>query len=314
MNDQLQGATQSLMREMGLNEGAIERRKKIVGLEPADLERIASIKDVVESHVEEFAGEFFKHLTALEEARPLLTNRASLERARELKKKHLLAMVAGDYGAKYVEERIDMGCLYATAGLDTRVFLAAFHQVLKSVGAAVIKRFERAPLDGFESFMSLKKVAFFDIALIIDVLIFERERLIRRQEEAIRELSTPVLQVRQGLLMIPVIGLIDSYRASLITEGMLRAIRKTRARVVVMDVTGVATIDSRVANHILQTVTAARLMGAQIIVTGLSSDVAQSLAALGIELSKLITVADLQGGLERAERLLGYRVTLARAG
>jgi rsbT co-antagonist protein RsbR len=78
-----------------------------------------------------------------------------------------------------------------------------------------------------------------------------------------------------------------------------------------MDVTGVATIDSKVANHILQTVTAAGLMGAKIIVTGLSSDVAQSLAALGIELSKITTVGDLQGGLEEAEQILGYRVVQA---
>jgi rsbT co-antagonist protein RsbR len=75
-----------------------------------------------------------------------------------------------------------------------------------------------------------------------------------------------------------------------------------------MDVTGVATIDSKVANHLLQTVAAARLMGSAVIVTGLSSDVAQSLVALGIELTKLNTVGDLQGGLEEAEQLLGLRV------
>jgi rsbT co-antagonist protein RsbR len=77
---------------------------------------------------------------------------------------------------------------------------------------------------------------------------------------------------------------------------------------VVMDITGVATIDSRVANHILQTVTAARLMGAKVIVTGISAPVAQSLVALGIELNGLDTVGDLQGGIELAERNLGYRV------
>ena len=75
-----------------------------------------------------------------------------------------------------------------------------------------------------------------------------------------------------------------------------------------MDITGVATIDSKVSNHLLQTVTAARLMGAHVIVTGLSAEVAQSLVALGIELSKLNTVGDLQGGLEEAERILGYSV------
>ena len=75
-----------------------------------------------------------------------------------------------------------------------------------------------------------------------------------------------------------------------------------------MDVTGVLTIDSKVANHLLQTVAAARLMGAMVIVTGLSPDVAQSLVGLGIDLTRFNTIGDLQGGIEEAERLLGYRV------
>ena len=149
-----------------------------------------------------------------------------------------------------------------------------------------MKQFERSPIEGFETFMSLKKVAFFDIGLIVDALIFERERIIRQQQEAIRELSTPVLQIRERLLLLPIIGVIDTHRARLITESLLQSIRDNRAKVVVMDVTGVATIDSKVANHLLQTVTAARLMGAMVIVTGLSADVAQSLVALGIELDQ----------------------------
>ncbi|TAN40135.1 MAG: STAS domain-containing protein [Nitrospirae bacterium] len=176
-----------------------------------------------------------------------------------------------------------------------------------------MKQPERASLERFESFMSLKKVAFFDIALIVDVLVFERERVIRQQQEAIRELSTPVLQVRNRMLLLPIIGIIDTLRARLITESLLSSVRQNRAKVVVMDVTGVATIDSKVANHILQTVTAARLMGAEVIVTGLSADVAQSLAAIGIDLSKLNTVGDLQGGMEEAEQILGYRVLQASA-
>src|SRR5213076_1252577 len=116
------------------------------------------------------------------------------------------------------------------------------------------------------------------------------------------------LQIRDRLLLLPIVGVIDSQRARLITDGVLRAIRDSRARVVVVDVTGVATIDSRVANHLLQTVAAARLMGATVIVTGLSAEVAQSMVALGIELPRLNTVGDLQGGLEEADRILGFRV------
>src|SRR5438552_18168352 len=158
-------------------------------------------------------------------------------------------------------------------GIEPRDCMSAFHQLLRAIGAATIKQFESTPVEGFETFMSLKKVAFFDIGIIVDVLIFERERIIRQQQEAIRELSTPVLQIRDRLLLLPIIGVIDTHRARLVTETLLRSIRDNRAKVVVMDVTGVATIDSKVANHLLQTVSAARLMGALVIVTGLSADV-----------------------------------------
>ena len=137
----------------------------------------------------------------------------------------------------------------------------------------------------------------------------ERERIIRQQQEAIRELSTPVLQVRERLLILPIIGVIDSQRARQVTEQLLRGIRANRAKVVVIDITGVPTIDSTVANHLVQTVEASRLMGASVIITGLSSEIAQTLVTIGVDLSKMNAVGDLQGGIEEAERLLGYEVT-----
>ena len=136
----------------------------------------------------------------------------------------------------------------------------------------------------------------------------ERERVIRQQQEAIRELSTPVLQVRDRLLILPIIGVIDPQRARQLTEQLLRAIRTNRAKVVVIDITGVAAMDSNVANHLVQTVEASRLLGATVIVTGLSPEIAQTLVTIGVDLSEMTTVGDLQGGLEQAERLLGYKV------
>src|ERR1700712_1559268 len=140
----------------------------------------------------------------------------------------------------------------------------------------------------------------------------ERERIIRQQQEAIRELSTPVLQVREQLLILPIIGVLDSPRARQLTEQLLRAIRANRAKVVVIDITGVPTIDSTVANHLVQTVEASRLMGASVIITGLSAEIAQTLVTIGVDLSKMNAVGDLQGGIEEAELLLGYKVIIAK--
>src|SRR5919109_5331425 len=149
------------------------------------------------------------------------------------------------------------------------------------------------------------------IAVTVGVsFVQERERIIREQQAAIRELSTPVLQVRERLLILPIIGGLDSQRARQLTEQLLGAIQHNRAKVVVIDITGVATIDLTVANHRVQTVEAARLMGASAIITGLSSKIAKTLVDLGVDLTMMKTVGDLQGGLEEAERLLGVRPSL----
>ncbi|MGI8901758.1 MAG: STAS domain-containing protein [Nocardioides sp.] len=137
----------------------------------------------------------------------------------------------------------------------------------------------------------------------------ERERVIRQQQDSILELSTPVLQVREQLLILPIIGVLDNQRARQITEQLLRGIRSHRAKVVVIDITGVPDVDESVANSLVQTVDASRLMGAEVIITGLSSDIAQTLVTIGVDLSKMRTVGDLQGGIEEAERQLGFRVT-----
>jgi rsbT co-antagonist protein RsbR len=134
----------------------------------------------------------------------------------------------------------------------------------------------------------------------------ERERVIRDQQEAIRELSTPVLQVRERLLILPIIGMLDAPRARQLTEQLLKAIRAHRAKVVVIDITGVPDVDEGVANSLVQTVDASKLMGAAVIITGLSSEIAETLVTIGVDLSKMDTVGDLQEGIEEAERLLGY--------
>lgn len=145
------------------------------------------------------------------------------------------------------------------------------------------------------------------IAVTVGVsFVEERDRVIHDQQESIRELSTPVLQLRERLLILPMIGVLDSSRARQLTEQLLGAIRDNRATVVVIDITGVATIDRTVANHLVQTVEASRLMGARTILTGLSPEIAQTVVDLGVDLSMMRTVGDLQGGIEEAERLAGY--------
>jgi anti-anti-sigma regulatory factor len=130
------------------------------------------------------------------------------------------------------------------------------------------------------------------------------EQAVRSQQEAIRELSTPVLPIRDRMLIVPVIGSVDTTRARQLTEQVLRGIRAHRAKVVVIDVTGVATLDTVAANHLMLTAAAARLLGAHVILTGISSSIAQTLVTLGVDLTELTTMGDLQSGIEEGHKLL----------
>ncbi len=151
------------------------------------------------------------------------------------------------------------------------------------------------------------------IAVTVGVsFVHERERVIRQQQLAIRELSTPVLKVRDQLLILPIIGALDAGRARQLTEQLLNGIRENRAKVVVVDITGVPAIDMPVANHLVQAIRASALMGARVIITGLSSGIAQTLVDLRVDLSMMQSVGDLQGGIEEAERQLSYAVTRTR--
>jgi len=195
-------------------------------------------------------------------------------------------------------------------GVETREVLGIVLQLRDVLARSLFKKYQ-------DDFQELNRVldayepAANRIANTVGVSFVEqRERIIRQQQDAIRELSTPVLQVRERLLILPIIGVIDSQRARQLTEQLLRGIRTNRAKVVVVDITGVPVIDSAVANHLVQTVESSRLMGASVIITGLSSEIAQTLVTIGVDLSKMNAVGDLQGGIEEAERFLGYKVTL----
>ena len=147
--------------------------------------------------------------------------------------------------------------------------------------------------------------------------ITERKRAeeeVQRQQATIRELSTPVLPLVPELLIVPLIGSVDSQRARQLTEQLLKSIRANRARVVVIDVTGVATMDTVVANHLVQAAKGARLLGARVVLTGISRDIAHTLVTLGVDLSELRTVGDLQSGIEEGLRLLGYQLNRGGAG
>ena len=134
------------------------------------------------------------------------------------------------------------------------------------------------------------------------------EARLAQQTQEILELSTPVMQVWEGVVVAPVIGTLDSQRTQRFMEQLLNAIVDSNAPVALVDITGVPTIDTQTAHHLIETISAARLLGAQVILTGVRPAIAQTLVHLGIELSGIETRASLSAGLSLALQSLGLDV------
>jgi anti-anti-sigma factor len=145
------------------------------------------------------------------------------------------------------------------------------------------------------------------IAAFAQAFVSANEQVISSQQQAIRQLSTPVLQLSSGLLILPIVGALDRDRLDQMRALLLQAVRERRARAVVLDVTGVPEIDSLAANQLIGSVTSARMMGAEVIISGLSAEIAQTLVTVGIDLSEVVSAGDLQAGIELAERTLPDR-------
>ncbi|HEU4731960.1 MAG TPA: STAS domain-containing protein [Kofleriaceae bacterium] len=138
-----------------------------------------------------------------------------------------------------------------------------------------------------------------------------REEVIRRQGEEMLELSTPVIQLWDGILAMPLIGTLDSSRTQIVMEALLQQIVATRSPIAILDITGVPTVDTLTAQHLLKTVAATRLMGAECIISGIRPQIAQTIVHLGVSLGDIVTKASLADAFQVALKKLGHSITVA---
>ena len=270
---------------------------------------------VYEAHQEELATAILEALPAASSFRALMKSmpEAELEHRRAVSQDQLRnALIAGEW-APYLSTLRSDGANYARTGIGFSEWYHLLTTYRRRLVPLLIAAYGAAPDLLRSAIVAMDEHTDIAMATVGEGYLDAKQDIILQHQVAIRELSTPVLQVRDQLLILPIIGVIDSHRAQQLTEALLRAIRAHRARVVVIDITGVPTVDSMVANHLLQTAEAARLMGASSIITGLSADIAQTLVRLGVDASKLVTAGDLQSGLEEADRILRSQAQTAGA-
>jgi len=279
-----------------------------VAIAPTNRDAMRDVWDVYDRHYEEISADVEQALADDPEFAPLIAAMPREERERQdARNRQMLAaaMRDGEWDA-YMKDLSQQGATYARMGLS----FGSWFRAISAIRPVIATRLRAAYQDDLPRLYAVMDAfqAWLDAAMSVigAQYLSTKEETIVEQQAAIRELSTPVLTLMDGLLLLPVVGVIDSHRARQMTDQLLHGIHRHRAKVVVIDVTGVAAVDSMVANHLLQAVDAAALLGATAIVTGVSAAVAQTVVKIGVDLSRLRTVSDLQGGLEEARTVLGY--------
>jgi rsbT co-antagonist protein RsbR len=142
----------------------------------------------------------------------------------------------------------------------------------------------------------------------VQVAMVERERQAIEMQAMIHELSTPIVPVYAGILIVPLVGTIDARRSDKITDRLLDNISRQHATVVIMDITGVPLVDTNVAQHLLQTAQAANLLGAKVLLVGINPEIAQTMVQLGVNMGKLVTLSNLEEGLAYALKQRGLGI------
>ena len=225
----------------------------------------------------------------------------------------------------------DLGRLDDAPWARTRAVLTDLSQSRAAQGASAgdtsqfVMAFKRPLFVGLQKVLANDPKAAFDAAWVGSRMVDRlaqftattyqrmREDVINRQQQELLELSTPVVKLWDGVLAVPMIGTLDSSRTQLVMETLLTRIVETGSELAIIDITGVPTVDTLVAQHLLKTVTAIRLMGADCIISGIRPQIAQTIVHLGIDLQGITTKASLADALRVAMTKAGYSVTRAKA-
>lgn len=305
----LNASPDSLSR-LGLDATELESRRRYFGITDADLERLGALRPVAARHIDKVVEDFYAPLLAHPGTLRFLDDPARVARLKRAQATYFLALFDGRCDLDYVADRLRVGFAHERIGLPPKWYLGAYNRYL-----ALLRGVFRAELgldDAERAHASLQKLVFFDMGLAIDTYIHAQLATVERHRAAVDELSTPVISVYERVLLLPIVGTVDTARARQIMEAVLQRVSDEKARVLILDIAGVALVDTQVADHLLKATAAVRLLGAATILTGISPQVARTVIELGVDISTMHTRAKLADGIELALEMLGRRVTEQR--
>lgn len=299
-------ASHGMMEALRLDEHELRLRRTFYEIEEIDLQRLAALRPLAERHSEAVVDDFYRLLLANAGTRAFLTDDVVLRRLKMLQKQYFLGLFDGVLNADYVANRVRVGAAHERIGLEPKWYIGAYARYQRLMLGVMMR--ELPADEATAAFGSLQKLISFDMAIAIDTYIRANLDTIQRHQAAIRELSTPVIRVHDRILLMPIVGTIDSHRAHQIMETVLVRVTEEQARVLILDIAGVGIVDTRVADHLLKTTAAVRLLGAETILTGISASVARTIVQLGVDISTMHTRSRLADGIELALATLGREI------
>lgn len=290
-----------------IDDEQIRRRRAFFELTDEDLERLAALRPLAEKYTDDIVEDFYKLLLGHADTRRFFGDDATLRRVKRAQREYFLGLFSGRCDLAYVENRLRVGAAHEKIGMEPRWYLGAYRRYLELLFDR-ISREHADPKKAQESFESLQRLVFFDMSLAIDTYIAANLENIGRHQAAIRELSTPVIKVFDRVLLLPLIGAVDSLRAYQVMESVLTRVVDEQAKVVILDIAGVPVVDTKVADSLVKTTGAVRLLGAETVLTGISAQVARTIVQLGVDISSMHTLSSLAEGIELALALVGKAI------
>jgi rsbT co-antagonist protein RsbR len=261
---------------------------------------MSKLPEIISKHSEAIRAEWIKQMSGAVRRSDLISNEEVESQSREIMagiaagaKTGDVTNIDGPVWAPVRDTLIAVSASRAKQGFttsETATFVLSLKQPLFNV---IRKELAASPDAMFDELWKTTQLIDKLALVTADAFQATREKFITRQQEELMELSTPVVKLWDGILALPIIGTLDSARTQVVMESLLQAVVQTNSRVAIIDITGVPTVDTLVAQHLLKTITAARLMGADCIISGVRPQIAQTIVHLGIDLAGVITKAKL---------------------
>lgn len=286
---------------------ALDELRESYGIDGGDLDRIRAIGRHFKPRVGEFVNAFYVWLRKQPEYLQHFSDPMRQARAAKMQEDYWIDFLSGQLDDDYIDRRRKVGEVHARIGLGLPVYFAAMHFSLTTFAESPVPAGMSAT-DFAAAIRSITKLIHLDTAVVVETFSRMTNEKIADQNRAMMEMSTPVTTIWQGILLLPLVGIIDSRRAQDLMTAMLAKIAETRSKIFILDISGVAVVDTAVANHLIKITKATRLMGCECTLSGISPAIAQTVVELGIDVGEVRTTATLRDALEDAFRRTGVEL------